>query len=342
LVEIYKLKGTGVGIENTVFFFTEEIVHVVPYSAEGWVLGVDELGNGSIAEVLCDAGETYDFSSSRTLTVEVDGYVDGTGDPEQSIEFVPTDFVAPASGTAAEVVAVIIAQIQAGGAYVVAAGTPAVYTFPASPFALFGGEVLEIGILTDSRIVTFSADDFVVPGDATADEVAARVQLDLGRDVLVYVSGANVVIKTIHTGSDALVTMIGGDALAILGIAPGDSASGTDAKRVACYSDTTGTGAWIRITGGDANDILDFDNRTYGGTGGAILAPEDSYALYSFDIETENELDSEVEEMVRGIAEYLKVAHEHLINIRTVPQLPWPDGWVIGVSELDVSTELIE
>lgn len=341
LVEIYKLKGTAPGIENTVFFFLEEVVHVVAYAAEGWILGVDELGSGSIAEVLCDAGAPYNFTVPRTLTVETDGFTD-VGGPEQEIDFVPADFVDPANGTASEVVSVIDAQIQSGGAYVVAAGTPAVYTMPASPFALVGGETLEIGILADNRTVNFHVDDFVVPGAAIADEVAVRVQYDLGDDVRVYVLGTNVVIETIHTGADSLITMISGDALPILGIAPGDSASGTDAERVACYSTTAGVGAWIRITGGDANDILDFDTETYGGTGGAILAPEESYALYSFDIETENQLTPEQVEVVRGIAEYLKAAHEHLIQVRPVPPLPWPDGWILGVSELDVSTELLE
>jgi phage tail-like protein len=343
LIRIYKLKGTDPGIEGTVRFLLGENVEVVEYAAEGWVLGEDELGEGSIAEVLCDAGETYDLSVSKTLKLETDGYVDSGGVAiEQEIVFNPGDFVVPSAALASEVVAVINAQIQSGGAYVVAAGTPAEYTVPGSPFNLSGGEDVQMEINGVSHTVVFHVDDFETPTAATADEVAARFHLELSEDVYVAVDGAEFSLTTIHTGADAHIKFTGGTALAALGLSPGDEIYGTDAKRVSCYSDTAGVDSWIQITGGTANDVLDFDTDTYGGTGGAILAPTESYTLYSFDIETETELDSETVAIIRRIAEYMKPAHTHLINIRPAPPLPWPDGWVLGVDELDVSAELAE
>lgn len=334
LVEIYKQKGTRPGIINTIWFLLNEQVTVEAASDEGWVLGEDELGEGSIAEVLCDAGEPWDFSVPRTLRLKTDGYVD-----EQEILFEPGDFVAPANALAAEVVAVVKAQIQNGGAYVVRAGTPAEYVLPAAPFALSGGEYIQLTINGRSQSVVFHVGDFASPGNASVEEVAARFAADL-RNVIVSIDGALVVLTTVHTGEDAAILFYGGTALAPLGITPGDSASGTDAKRVAIYSSTEGPYAWVEITGGTANDVLEFDTDVYGGTGGAILAPGTSYALYSFDIVTETQLDQETTDAVRRIGEYMKVAHEHLINIRPERALPWPDGWVIGVSELGVTTEL--
>lgn len=333
LINIYKLKGTSPGIEDTIFFLLGEDVTVVEYAAEGWVLGEDELGEGNIAEVLCDAGEPYDFSVSRGLLLEVDS------EPPQTITFDPADFVDPFNGLASEVAAVVIAQIVGGGAYVVAAGTPAIYISPAGPFALFGGEQLDLTIQGEAHSVVFHVGDFGVPGAATPEEVATRLEAEL-EGVVVYVDGATFGIKTIHTGADAEIVFVSGSALAGLGIAPSTTATGTDAKRVAVYSSTAGVDSWVRVDGGTANDVLDFDTDTYGGTGGAILAPDDSYTLYCFDIETQTELDSETKAIIRRIADYMKPAHTHLINIRTAPPLPWPDGWVLGVSELDVSTML--
>jgi hypothetical protein len=336
LIEIYKLKGTRQGVEATVFFLLGVPVRVIDYTSEGWILGVDELGNGSIAEVLSGAGGPFDFSSNRTLTIEMDSTPSG-----QNILFAPSDFSDPANGTAHEVVEVINSQIQGGGSYVVAAGTSAVYESADGPFSINPGESAIVEVVGELYEVTFKEGDFVVPGAGTPEEIAARFQAEI-ETIVATVDNAKFVLTTIHTGADAEIKFTGGSALAGLGITPGDNAVGTDAKRVSIYSSTSGTDSWVRVTGGDANDILEYDPGTSGGTGGAILAPDDAYTLYSFDIETETELDSETEAIIRRIAEYMKPAHTHLINIRTARPLPWPDGWVLGVSELDISTELID
>lgn len=340
LVEIYKLKGTAVGIESTIQFILGHDVTVVPYMLEGWVLGVDELGEGSIAQILCEDGETFDFSSPQDLLIEVDGYYDMQGQViEQMIEFEPSDFIIPTQATADEVVAVITDQLNSGGAYTVAAGTAAQFILSGAPFTVAAGNTVEIDVNGEAQVVTLHQADFIDPAQATAEELAHRFAADLDSVKVTYTE-TEMILTTMHTGLDASIVFTGGTGLAGLGLSPGDDAEGTDAKRLAVYSDTAGVGAWIRIVGGTANDILNFGDDTISGTGGAILAPEDSYQLYSFDIETEEELDDETKTSIRLIAEYLKVAHEHLVNIRTAPDLPWPEGWVLGVSELDISAEL--
>ncbi len=343
LIDIYKLKGTAPGIEGTVRFLLDEQIEVVDYAAEGWVLGEDELGNGSIAEVACEFGEPYDFSSEKSLQIIVDGYKDENGEPvEQAITFEPAQFVVPSAGLASEVVAVINEQLQEGGAYVVALGTSAVYTITGAPFALSGGENVQMVINGTAYSVIFHVEDFAISGSATAGEVANRLQETFGADVAVSTDGISIELRTIHTGADASMRFVDGTALAALGVPPGDETFGTDAKRVAIYSKTSGVGSVINIIGGAANEVFGFDTLAYGGTGGSILAPEESYTLYCFDIETQSELDEDMQLIVRRIAEYMKPAHTHLESIRTALPLPWPGGWTLGVSELDVSAVLTE
>jgi hypothetical protein len=126
----------------------------------------------------------------------------------------------------------------------------------------------------------------------------------------------------------------------VLGFAPGAAGSGTDAARIAIYSETFGVDATLHATGGAAIAVLGLATDPISGTGGAILAPSDQYAMYSFDIETQTALDSATEQIVRRIAEYMKPAHTHLVRIRTALQVQWPQGWMIGIDELDATTEL--
>lgn len=342
LIDIYKQKGTAQGIESAVLFMLGEIVTVVPYIAEGWILGEDELGNGGIAEILCKKGETYDFSSDKTLEVETDGYVDGSGVPiVQAINFTPTDFDVPGSGLASEVVDVINAQLNNGGAYVVAAGTPAIQEITGTVFSFVGGESFDVAINGELHTVVFRSQDIENPGYATQEEVANRIASVLYGVITVEID-TDISVETLLWGSNAEMEFVSGSALAILGIAPGTKVVGTDALRLSIYSETPGTDSMIGIVGGDAMDILGFEASMTGGTGGAILAPGSQYILYSFDIETQAELDEESIAVIRSIAEYMKAAHEHLINIRTAPELEWPDGWLVGVSELGETTELME
>lgn len=328
LISIYKQKGTNKGIEDTIFFFLGEIVTVVDYTSDGWTLGVDELGEGTLAEVTSINGETYDFSSQENLTLKIDN---GT---EQEIVFNPVDFSVPASGTAQEVVDVINAQISGGVAIVDAKGTPASYTISGSPFSVNFGDTLIFSINGESTTFTFAPNDMLVEGGLTAPELASKFNSELSGEVVATSTDTTTTITLKHTGSDSEIEFIGGTAIAAFGLTPGDSDTGTDAKCVTIYSSTIDIDAMVQVTGGTANTILGFDTNESGGTGGAILAPEESYTLYSFDIETENELSSDMVAIVREIAEYMKPAHTHLINIRQTQPDEIDDTWKIGIGAL--------
>lgn len=341
LIEIYKAKGTAWGIEQTVYFLLGEVVHVVEYMAGGWVLGVDELGSGSIASVTSLGWETWDFTSIAAPW-ELELHIDGGG--ALTVTFVAGDFADPAAATAVEVAAVIAAQATGAGAYAAFPGQPAwVQGANVEPFVVSPGDVLDVLIDGDptTHSVVFTAADIATPGAATAEELVARISADLAPLAAAHNVGGAVLLETVMRGTAASLDVQAGVAQAAIGLAAG-LVAGTDHGQVSVYSDKAGVGASIQVTGGSANDLLDFDTAEVGSTGGAVLAPDDSYTLYSFDIETENVLTSTQESIVRKVAEYMKPAHTHLINIRQALPLPWPDGWMLGVDELDETTELGE
>lgn len=333
LINIYKLKGTDAGIEQVIHFLLGEVVDVVDYIQDGWVLGIDELGQGEVAEVRCDVTETYDFSGgSKTLTLTIDGAA-------ETVTFETSDFTNAAAGIAAEVVAVLNAQLSGGAAYVDGIGDPASVTGTnTETFALSGAETLEITINGVAKEAIFHADDFTAPGAATAAEINVRLAADLPELTLSTDSGA-VVLTTKHRGADAQIQVTGGTAQAILGL---DSSlhEGTDDAAVTIYSLTPGPDAAIEVTGGTANAILQFTSAAEGGTGGAILAPSDSYTRFSFDIETQTTLDASTQAIIRRIADYMKPAHTHLVRIREPLGVLFPQGWALGIDELDTTSEL--
>lgn len=341
LIEIYKAKGTAWGIEQTVFFLLGEVVWCREYMAGGWVLGVDALGSGAIAEVMSYGWDTFDFTlvaAPWELEVKVDG--GGT----QVVTFVAGDFVNPAAATAAEVAAVITAQATGAGSYAAFPGQAAeVLGTNAEPFVVSPGDSLDVFIDGDpvAHAVAFTAADIAVPGAATAAELAARLTEDLEGFAASRDEAGEVAINTITRGALASIQIGAGVVQVALGL-PLALEVGTDHGQVAVHSNKAGVEAAIQVTGGSANDALNFDTTEIGSTGGAVLAPDDSYTLYSFDIETENVLTSTQESIVRRVAEYMKPAHTHLINIRQALPLPWPDGWMLGVDELDETTELAE
>lgn len=338
LLPIYTSKGTALGIEQAILLLLGEAVQVVPYLADGWILGVDTLGGGSIAQVVNDVPETYDFTTVAApweVEVEVDG-----GAP-QVVTFAAGDFSNPAAATAAEVVAVIVAQLAGGGAYVVEPGQPAqVAGAAAEPFAVSPGDALEVLVDGDPvpLVATMTAADIGTPGAATAQEIADRINGDMASVAAFAVSGV-LVLQTVRRGVLAELQVNAGvvQAAAGLGLV---AVTGTDLPQVAVYSGTAGRDAVIQVTGGSVAVLLGFDGAPQGATGGSVLAPSDSYTRYSFDIETAAVVSSETERKIREIAEYMKPAHTHLINVRTAKTLPWPDGWQLGVSTLDESTEL--
>jgi len=340
LIEIYKSKGTAWGIEQTVFFLLGEVVTCVEYAAGGWILGVDALGSGAIAEVMSAAWDTWDFTLiGAPWQLEI--VPDGTA-PE-TITFVPGDFADPTAVTAAEVAAVIVAQGVKVGAYPTFPGQPAVVEGTnLEPFAISPGDTLDLSVNGGPLVtITFATEDIATPGAATAAEIAARVTEDLAGEVVGYDDGGALAMETVVRGALGSLQVSAGVVQGILGL-PITLATGTDHGQVAVYSNKAGVEASVQVTGGSVNAALLFDTAEVGSTGGAVLAPSDSYTLYSFDIETENMLTSEQQAIVRRVAEYMKPAHTHLIDIRTADPLPWPDAWMLGIDELDVSAELGE
>ena len=335
LVSIYQLKGTNKGIEDTIFFLLGESVTVVDYTQNGWILGVDQLGNGSFAEVVSGV-EPYDFSGSPlTLELEISGV-------PQIITFELANFTTPASAMSTEVVTVLQSQLVNSGAYKIKDGTPAtLLSGNAEHFNLSGSETLLIEVNgTDNETIVFRSDDIATAGSASSEEVARRINID-STLLRASVYENKVKIETIKKGEASSIKVIGGTANAVLSFST-TITYGTNDAQVSIYSKEVGKGATVEITGGTAIDILGFDTIKKGGTGGAILAPSDQKTIYSFDIETANEVDDDTKKLIRLIAEYMKVAHEHLVNIRTAKQLIREPGWILGVSRLNVDTELTE
>lgn len=341
LIEIYKAKGTAWGIEQTVFFLLGEVVTCVEYMAGGWVLGVDALGGSSVAEVMSDGWEPFDFTAVAApweMQIKVD-----SGAP-QVVTFVPADFANPASATAAEVAAVISSQLVGGAAYPLFPGQPAVALGTGSePFTVSPGDSLVVNVdgAPAPHQVVFATEDIAVPGAATAEELASRITEDLEGLAVGVDAGGQVAIESVVRGPIGKIQIVAGGTQVALGL-PTTEQTGSDYAQISVYSEKAGVEAMIEVTGGSANAALAFDINAVGSTGGAVLAPDDSYTLYSFDIETENMLTSTQEAIVRRVAEYMRPAHTHLINIRTALPLPWPDGWMLGVDALDESTELAE
>jgi phage tail-like protein len=335
LLPIYQYKGTAAGVEDTIWFLLGERVQIVDYLAEGWVLGVDSLGSGSIAEVVCDAAETYDMSGCPlTLEVEID---DGS---TQVATFQLADFAVPASATAEELAAAAGPQLVGGGAYSPAAGTPAILTSGnVEPFAVAAGDTLELLVHGTAHVVTFHAADVATSGAALAAELATRLEHDLGPDVLGDDNAGAVELRTVLWGLGASLEVTGGTVAAALGF-PAGAATGTDAARLALYSETAGADASIAVVGGTALAVLPFTTSSAGSTSTAVLAPDDSYTCYCFDIETQGTLAADLVALIRRIAVYLKPAHTHLRNVRAALPTPWPDGWTIGVSHLDTESTL--
>ena len=335
LLPIYQYKGTASGIEDTIWFLLGERVEVVDYLAEGWILGVDALGSGGVAEVVCDAAEPYDLSACPlTLEVEIDGGA------AQVITLNLIDFLNPAAATAAEVAAAAGPQLVGGGAYSPAAGTPAILTSGAvEPFAVGAADTLELLVNGAARVVTFHAADFAAPGAALAAELAARLAAELAPDALAAAVAGAVELRTALWGLVATLEVTGGTAAAALGF-PAGPATGTDAARVALYSATAGPDASVAVVGGTALPALPFAADPVAATSTAVLAPDDSYTRYCFDIETQGTLAPDVVALIRRIAVYLKPAHTHLRNVRPALPTPWPDGWTIGISHLDTESSL--
>jgi phage tail-like protein len=340
LLEIYKLKGTKPGIENTVLFLLGVDCSVVDYAAEGWVLGVDELGDGAIAQIGNFSIEPYDFTTvpfPLYLTFSVDGFAG------QIVSFVPSDFDDPTAATAAEVVAVIENTLVGAGAYVVDDGEGTVLVGGSAPFPVLVGDTFKVKSQGVQYNIAFHAEDLVAPGSATEEEVlrvltgkipgvAPRIRYG-SLELASSITGAISILESINDPSNT-----GGISL---GFGLGTTDTGGTGHRLYVYSKKSGRDASIEMTtpGESVDLVLNFVDAE-SGTGGSVLATDDSRTLYSFDIEVHDEIDEQTVSIIRRIAEYMKPAHTHLVAIRPAPPLPWPEGWQIGVDELALSTEL--
>lgn len=402
LVSVYQLKGTNVGIENLVFLLLGKNVEVVDYVSDGWILGESSLGDGSVAKVLSDSAETYDFSAGNadlwvgidggealtassvaggTITVSgevassypagtlveivestandgtytvdsagptevnnetiiplVEALSDDTGDGRlfQVIRFTSADFAVTAAATADEVVDAVEDHLVGGSAYVSHVGTQATITCSnAEPYNLSGSETLTVIVNGGSvQTITFYAGDFVSPGNATAAEVATRIEAS-SSGLSAEDSGGYVKLDTLLSGEGKTIEVTGGTANAVLGFSTSE-VDGTQAGRVVIHSDTWGPGAVIEIAGGTANAILDFVTDAISGSGAAKLGPSTQSILYSFDLETSDTLTTEETSIIRHIVEWMKPANTHLRNIRqplSIPTSPW---WILGESQLDI------
>jgi len=71
-----------------------------------------------------------------------------------------------------------------------------------------------------------------------------------------------------------------------------------------------------------------------------VLGPSDRFARYAFNVHVDRVLTTEERGLLRAIVQYLKPAHTHFVDL--IEPLPPAviDHWVLGVSELGVSTEL--
>lgn len=110
LPAIYESKGLAPGIESAIYLLLGIPVTVEPYTANGWRLGVDVLGDSDPATVRPTKYAPYDLSGFKTLIVEVN-----EGDP-QTIVFDENDFVDPSACTEIETANAISSALEGGGA----------------------------------------------------------------------------------------------------------------------------------------------------------------------------------------------------------------------------------
>jgi phage tail-like protein len=333
LVDIYKLKGTAPGIENVIYFLLGKTVTVVPYTIEGWTLGVDLLGEEETAWVAGDTVEPFDLSAvplAFAVTTEAG---------PSAMTLLTTDFADPSIATAQEVADAITARLSGCQAEVVTRGVPAVaLALAAEPYAVNAGDGLELTVNGAPCSVVMHAADMAAPGAATAAEVAARITLDVP-DVVAVDDGGVVRVTTGLRGMTASIAVVSGDMMLPLGWAPGDDWLGADGPCVAVYSISPSTDAEITVTAGAAALVLGLVGAT-AGVGSAILAPSTQATLYTFDLETATTLTADEVTVARRVAEYMKPAHTHLANVRLAPTLPAPNEWILGFGTLDYDSML--
>jgi phage tail sheath protein FI len=166
------------------------------------------------------------------------------------------------------------------------------------PFALADGQTLELQIDGQLRTVTFSSEDFVDIGAATAAEVGLVIAGSVP-EVECTEEFGTLIVSTVSTGRNTRLELVGGSALPAFGYDPGtilqgdgsvgdlnavtaaDILGGDGGALVDVEVEDVGTGvklsttAWgatarIQIIGGSAAAIMGFDNDVHVGVAGTV------------------------------------------------------------------------
>jgi phage tail-like protein len=334
LVDIYRLKGTAVGIEDTIRLLLGVTCTVVEAAGIGWRLGYDALGVGRVAQLTSAVGP-YNLLAvlPSTLAVSADGGA------AETATVTATAFVDPTAATAQEIAAVLAPQWTAAIPVAEASGTPPTVTGGlVEPFALSGGETLTVDVNGVAQTLTLHVGDITLPGAATAAEVAARLTLDGAGFLAGGTSGGAVTVTAALAGATATLTITGGTAAAILGLA-GASATGTDAGCLVVRGVVTGADHTLTVAAGALQAALGLPI-TAVSTGGCILAAGDQRLKYSFDLEVATAPAAATETLMRRIADYMKPAHTHLLRVRVPRGAPPAGAWRLGEDRLGISTVL--
>ena len=170
-----------------------------------------------------------------------------------------------------------------------------------APFALDDGDTIEIAINGgETQIVTFDAADVVDIGAVTADEAIGIFNDQIVGAVAFPADGGTVQIRTVEQSEDATLQVTGGTAFVNFGFS-GDEA--------------TGGGSFVLGTG-------------------------EQRLLYSFRVVSPVALTDEQQEQIEAIADFMKPAHTHLIEVAEPDDSDALDHWVLGLSDLGQETEL--
>jgi len=206
LPEIYASKGLGPGIESVVYLLLTVPVQVEPHIENGWRLGLDTLGDSDPAMVRCANPGPYDLTGGGSLTVEVN-----EGD-EQTIVLDEDDFDDPSVATTLEVVAIIDAQLDGGGAEPSDDGSGpkmiiySEYYGPGGAIQVTGGTAnTEFGF--DTSLHSSSGGCRLAPGDPKSlrtfdlvygDVIPSEEQIILIRRIAKYMKAASEFVGTIR------------------------------------------------------------------------------------------------------------------------------------------------
>lgn len=345
LIYLYGLKGTDIGIESAILFLLGIEAKIVNYNAIGWILGVDELGEGTHAELAIDTGEN---GTNLQIFTEKKWKVLVDDDTEIEIDF-ESQIVSDMSSVQANEIETIINETGVFNSYLANDFTPPLIVGEAiEPFEIQAGDDLSITINNEIFTAVVNDSDIAVESSMTFLEFqrfilsnfnnvrAVRIPTDTTN---VFSVGLELTISDNNTFSiqpgSIIATSIGFET---------EEKKSTMSEKVIVRSLLNGNEGSIVTLNPESTFVfygLGLRVNSCKGSGSAILAPSASRARFSFDIETKIVLDSALESKVKMIAKYMKPVQTHIVNIGC--RTPVADvGWVLGVSELAETTTLTE